>query len=48
MDFKGKEWQVVDWIFLAQDRKKCRALWSKISGFLNLGDLWTNEKLVSQ
>ena len=38
--FKETEWQVIDWIVLAQDRK--------ISDFIKLGDLWNNEKLSSQ
>jgi len=48
MDFQETEWQVVDWIVLVQDRKKCRGFWNKISGFTKLGDLWTKEKLASQ
>ena len=47
-DLKETEWQVIDWIVLAQDRKKCRDLWNKISDFIKLGDLWTNEKPASQ
>ena len=47
-DFKETEWQVVDWTVLAQDRKKCQNLWNKISSFIKIGDLWTNEKLASQ
>jgi hypothetical protein len=33
-DFKEREWEDVDWIHLAQDMNKCRALVKKVMNIL--------------